>query len=345
MGDVRPRVARAVRSAEALVLSLALAGCGAEGRAAPAQTTSVSATTIEPPAPVTVPSASASASAVAASGTALPAAAPSVSSTAPEPAASVDAGARSPTDCPDGMAKIGRYCIDRWEAHLAVRTTLGEIVHLPFFARPPEDGKYEARSEEGALPQGYISRVEASRACKNAGKRLCSKAEWQRACGGRRGGHYPYGPRWKADRCNMDKPHLLSQRFGADARRWKYEQFNDPTLNQEPGFLVPAGSLASCVSSYGVHDLVGNLHEWVSDTVDEALMEKLDAEEVERKTQSWRPGNGVFMGGFFSTHEQLGPGCRYTTVAHEPTYHDYSTGFRCCSTLPPEKKKPRTRRK
>jgi formylglycine-generating enzyme len=337
MARARRGVGRAVRSGECLAfLILATAtGCGAEGRAAPAPT----ATAVQAAAASAAPSA-VSASPVAPTASS---AAPTASSATPK--APADAGARSPTDCPDGMAKIGRYCIDKWEAHLVVRTTLGEIVNLPFFARPPEDGNYEARTEDGALPQGYISRVEAARACKNAGKRLCSKGEWQHACKGRRGAHYPYGSRWQADRCNMDKPHLLSRRFGADSRRWKYDQFNDPTLNQEPGFLVPTGSLASCASSYGVYDMVGNLHEWVSDTVDEALMEKLDAEEVERKTQSWRPGNGVFMGGFFSTHEQLGPGCLYTTVAHEPTYHDYSTGFRCCSTLPVEKKKSARKRR
>jgi formylglycine-generating enzyme len=37
------------------------------------------------------------------------------------------------------------------------------------------------------------------------------------------------------------------------------------------------------------------------------------------------------MGGFYSTHGELGPGCTFTTIAHEPRYHDYSTGFRCCA--------------
>jgi hypothetical protein len=37
------------------------------------------------------------------------------------------------------------------------------------------------------------------------------------------------------------------------------------------------------------------------------------------------------MGGFYSTTDQHGAGCAYTTIAHEPSYHDYSTGFRCCA--------------
>jgi len=41
-------------------------------------------------------------------------------------------------------------------------------------------------------------------------------------------------------------------------------------------------------------------------------------------------GHGIFMGGFFSTKSQHGAGCRFITIGHDPTYHDYSTGFRCC---------------
>jgi hypothetical protein len=245
-----------------------------------------------------------------------------------------------PGECAEGMARVGRFCIDRWEAHLVVRDAAGEPSKLPFFARPPEDGAYEACSEAGVMPQAYISRVEAQAACRNAGKRLCEKAEWQRACQGSLGNVYPYGERWQAKRCNMDKPHLLAARFGPDARRWHYDQFNDPTLNQTPGFLAPAGTYPECVGDAGVYDLVGNLHEWVSDTVDQELMDHLAAEQVERNEQPWRPGNGVFMGGFFSTHEQLGPGCKYITVAHEPAYHDYSTGFRCCAAAPVVKAPP-----
>lgn len=245
-----------------------------------------------------------------------------------------DAGAWSDPGCPEGMARAGRFCIDRWEAHLVKRGPAGEILPLSPCDRPPLDGGYEARSEPGVFPQAYISRVEAAQACKSAGKRLCSMAEWHRACEGKRGSLYPYGNHWQARKCNSDRPHLLSIRFGADSRRWRYEDFNDPTLDQEPGFLEKTGVFEQCGGDFGVYDLVGNLHEWVSDTVDDALIEKLDAEEVTRNHQPSRTGNGVFLGGFFSTHQELGPGCKFTTVAHEPTYHDYSTGFRCCAPAP-----------
>jgi len=249
--------------------------------------------------------------------------------------AGLDAGAWSDPGCPEGMARAGRSCIDRWEAHLVKRGPEGEILPLTHCDRPPADGDYEARSDPGVFPQAYISRVEAARACKSAGKRLCSMAEWHRACQGKRGSLYPYGAHFQAKKCNSERPHLLSLRFGSDSRRWRYEDFNDPSLDREPGFLEKTGAFAQCGGEYGVYDLVGNLHEWVSDTVDDALIEKMDAEDVTRNHQPSHTGNGVFLGGFFSTHQELGPGCKFTTVAHEPTYHDYSTGFRCCASAAP----------
>src|SRR5687768_8335616 len=61
--------------------------------------------------------------------------------------------------CPDGMANVAdRYCVDRWEASL--------------------DGE-RAVSMPGVMPAGYVSGVQAARACKLSGKRLCSAAEWR----------------------------------------------------------------------------------------------------------------------------------------------------------------------
>ncbi len=272
----------------------------------------------------------------------------SATPTATPAAAIVDAGsdggdAHAP--CPEGMALVNRFCIDRFEADLVAPGPDGALVSLPPNQRPPAGVRFEARSLPDVLPQAYISRVEAAAACKNASKRLCSMTEWRRACEGKRRVKYPYGEHHVAGRCNHEKPHLLSIRYGADARRWKYdEMFNDPALDAEPGFLARTGEYDGCATAEGVHDLVGNLHEWVSDMVDADLVEKLEAEEVERRSQPWKEGNGVFMGGFFSTADQHGPGCTFTTIAHEPTYHDYSIGFRCCAAadLPPlPRKAPR----
>ena len=256
--------------------------------------------------------------------------------TAPiEPVVSPPLPPAAPSPCPEGMARVDDACIDRYEAHLVTRGPGGERARHPHFLRPEEGVVYEARSEPGVFPQAYISRVESAAACAEAGKRLCTRREWQRACTYRAEGSprtaYPYGDRWQPGRCNAEKPHLLTLRFGADPNRWRYAQFNDPSLDQEPGFLARSGAYEGCVGDAGVYDLVGNLHEWVSDTADAAFEARLRSEGVARSFQYYRPGNAVFMGGFYSTHAELGPGCTFTPDAHEPGYHDYSTGFRCCA--------------
>lgn len=249
--------------------------------------------------------------------------------------------------CPTEMALVRRTCVDRHEAHLVVVSpeTRTESVH-PYHARPPSDARFEARSAEGVFPQAYISRTEAALACENAGKRLCSYDEWRAACGGKRGFVHPYANRARKGTCNSSKLHLLPTLFGNDPKTWKYEEhFNSPRLNQEPGFLDRTGAFGECVSDAGVFDLVGNLHEWVSGTVTAKFVERLAKDPIHRRKQPWRTGNAIFVGGFYSTSSEHGPGCFNVTIAHEPRYHDYSTGFRCCKTAalppPPTKRKPK----
>ncbi len=247
----------------------------------------------------------------------------------------------APPPCPPGMVHIGRYCIDRFEAHLVVPAGDGTFRRHPYFERPPDGVAFEARSEEGAYPQAYISRKESEAACERAGKRLCSWLEWRRACQGPGWRRYPYAGGKRRGACNQAKKHLLHELFGkeGDVRTWEYDKhFNSPKLSQEPGYLSKGGEHADCVSADGVYDMVGNLHEWVSSMVTEEFVERMEEEDVPRIDQPWRVGNGMFLGGFYSTDGQHGPGCFYTTIAHEPRYHDYSTGFRCCAdALRPKK--------
>lgn len=247
--------------------------------------------------------------------------------------ADLDAGAVVEPACSEEMAQVGRFCVDRYEAHLVTADADGVLRPFSHSQRPQPGVRYEARSAPGMFPQGYISRVESLAACKNAGKRLCSMNEWRRACQGSRWAMYPYGNSREAGRCNSGKAHLLQARFGSNAALWKYdEHFNNPRLNEEPGFLARSGEHEECTGETSIFDMVGNLHEWVSDRVDSELVRKMDEENISRHKQPWHEGNGVFLGGFFSTGSELGPGCKYITYAHEPAYHDYSTGFRCCAT-------------
>lgn len=233
--------------------------------------------------------------------------------------------------CPPEMARFKGACIDRYEARLLARGADGALTPHPAHLRPPEGGGFVAESRAGVKPQAYISRIESAAACDAAGKRLCSVSEWYGVCRGQSDTLFPYGPKYEVGRCNVNKPHLLSLIFGKDPRGWLYdENFNSPELNQRPGFLAETGSYAGCSTPAGVFDLVGNLHEWVSDRVDVTLAKKIPLTDGNRGKLGANTGKGLFMGGFFSTLNQHGEGCTFATAAHEPGYHDYSTGFRCC---------------
>ncbi len=251
---------------------------------------------------------------------------------APSLARPVHASDDSHSACPPEMAFSAGTCIDRYEARLLERGEGGSLTPFPPYARPKGgSGAYVAESRAGVRPQGYISQLEAASACRNAGKRLCTLSEWYHACRGAQDTLYPYGAAFVRGRCNVGKPHLLSLLHGSDARAWSYEGgFNDPALDQRPGFLAETGAYSGCVTSAGVFDLVGNLHEWVADRVDASIAQKMPLKPGIRARIGRNTGKGVFMGGFFSTTNEHGEGCEFVTMAHEPGYHDYSTGFRCC---------------
>jgi formylglycine-generating enzyme required for sulfatase activity len=227
------------------------------------------------------------------------------------------------------MTLAGGACMDRYEAHLLVRGKDGALVPHPPFTSPNE-GWFVAAAEAGVKPQAYIDQVQAAEACAHAGKRLCSIGEWYQACTGVEGTTYPYGEQYEAGRCNVGKPHLLTMLHGANPQGWSYSDFNDPAMSARPGFLSLTGEYAGCTGPNGVHDLVGNLHEWVADRVDATLRRKLPLPAIVSRRIGRKSGNGIFMGGFYSTRNEHGAGCTFVTAAHEPRYHDYSTGFRCC---------------
>ncbi len=219
----------------------------------------------------------------------------SASVSLPPPTSAIDTGG----PCPAGMGSVdGAFCIDRWEA---------AIEEWSAFEVP--NGEAPAISEPGIQPQGYVSGELGQLACELAGKRLCDAEEWLRACQGPDADPYPYGDTYDPSACNDTRSeHPMISLFGSEVD-WSTAQMNDPRINQQRDTVADGGAFPACVSAYGVFDLHGNLHEWVSDP------------------------NGTFKGGFYMDAVLNGPGCSYTTTAHSFDYHDYSTGFRCCSDL------------
>jgi hypothetical protein len=213
--------------------------------------------------------------------------------------------------CPPEMANVDdRFCVDRWEGSLVEMLSDGRDVPWPPFGVIQEGHVLRAVSAASVYPQAYISGAQAARACAAAGKRLCAPVEWRKACMGPDQSKFGYGNDRISGRCNDSGHSPMLRLFPQVATSWRLvgmTEMNDPRLNQLEATLAPTGSHDGCTNGYGVFDMVGNLHEWTSDP------------------------NGTFQGGYYLDTHINGDGCDYRTVAHEFTYHDYSTGFRCCA--------------
>lgn len=219
-----------------------------------------------------------------------------------DPNASFTVEAPGKGGCPAGMLRVSTFCIDEFEASL-VRAADGTSLS-PY--ENPGDTEARAVSVKGAVPQGYITQVQAAQACATAGKRLCTDEEWLRACQGSGGTTYPYGDSVQLGQCNDHRDeHPVIEYFGTDDS-WIWSELGNACINQLPESLEACGTRPGCVTEEGAFDMMGNLHEWTADP------------------------NGTFRGGFYVDTVLNGPGCLYATTAHNTLHWDYSTGFRCC---------------
>ncbi len=161
--------------------------------------------------------------------------------------------------------------------------------------------RYEFPNQAGAKPVTYVNMPEAQEACAGVGKRLCTAAEWRRACLGPDGvSLYGYGSSYVAGACFVGS-HLPSGH----------------TSMMDPSELIEAsGARAGCVTPEGVHDLVGNLEEWVLD--------------------DWRGVDGMVDGGAWYTYPRYadcsGRYSRQPDYRLDPGKRVYSAGFRCCTS-------------
>lgn len=120
--------------------------------------------------------------------------------------------------------------VGQWRAWLAAleRAQPGSPKRLGLY-RPRED-------LDATLPATRVRHPDAERYARNAGARLPTADEFERALRGSGVATWPWGDRMRKGRANL--------------------------LDQGPGGLTPVGSYPAGASAFGVLDLVGNAAEW-----------------------------------------------------------------------------------
>jgi formylglycine-generating enzyme required for sulfatase activity len=172
--------------------------------------------------------------------------------------------------------------------------------------------RYEAPNVDGEFPFALKTAYDGETWCAERGKRLCTEDEWMRACAGPHGRPYPYGSEYRAAACNDDRPWIPVE--------WELlAQWPSDRAVDEAKRLFQAeksGLRAGCVSEDGVHDLTGNVAEW-----------------VRRSDPALHPGYDHVLKGCYwaGCYHEPHPNCVFRNSAHPGSFRTYEAGFRCCT--------------
>jgi hypothetical protein len=238
--------------------------------------------------------------------------------------------------CPPDSVRVAGTCVDKYEASiwsipagntalldkvqkgevtLADLTGGGAVQYAPasFFicfdpllpATFPISGNWTdpfyAVSVPGVHPTGCLSWLQAEQACALSGKRLLTNQEWQRAAAG------------------TPDP-------GVD---------DGLTSCVITGGPENTGSRSACVSNWGVHDMVGNLYEWVADWGEHATGCTLWSDEF-GTDESCVGGDGVYhlpgvlaRGGYWGLTGGVYAGVFAAYQVNFPYTAVEGIGFRC----------------
>jgi len=228
--------------------------------------------------------------------------------------------------CPTGMVFVGSsdggFCIDAYEASAG-----DDCQHAnPNSKQQTDENLTLSSCEPVSVPDSYpwrnISRQQAELACARVGKRLPGNAEWYRASLGT-----PDAEGWGKEDCNLDD---IST--------------SDPDKT---------GVRERCVSPAGAYDMIGNVWEWMQETVTngaygnvqlpaEGYVTSINDEGVPVATDFNAPDaaffsdyfwidpsetRGMFRGGYWKSETDGGQYSVNVTVP--PSFVGNAVGFRC----------------
>jgi len=234
------------------------------------------------------------------------------------------------TICPENMVFVSQaltpFCVDMYEA---------SADESCFFMNPKDESETalnftntecKAVSKPNVLPWRNITLDQAQQACSRGGKRLPTAGEWYKAALGTLDIHFG----WTEEHCNV-------------------------ASNRTDGVSI-TGNGMRCVSDAGAYDMVGNVWEWVHETVLQGNFEGrdlpqtgfvtgVDVDGIAFETNSGKESMfnndriwvdstiqaGIMRGGYYNSQSQAGVYSSY--IASPPTFSGDAVGFRCVVSI------------
>mgnify|MGYP002700896929 FL=1 len=181
-------------------------------------------------------------------------------------------------------------------------------------------GHNPSRFIGATLPVESVTWHEADEYCRNSGKRLPTEAEWEYASRGGTDTEYYWGNEFEATQSNFCDSKCV---------------MNIRTENMSDGFpnTAPVGSFPA--NPFGLHDMAGNVNEWVSDWFEIRYYKnspKDNPQGPKRSNPSERRGGGtqkVYRGGAWKSDANSQRSA--WRKGFETDYRLDGTGFRCAS--------------
>jgi formylglycine-generating enzyme required for sulfatase activity len=213
----------------------------------------------------------------------------------------------------------GGFCLDRYESSPGATCPKETISGSLDDQLNVDSPLCVPASKKGAQPWTYVAMHQAELLCARSGKRLPSNREWYRGAIGTPDN----GEQCAIGMIGVDKP----DQTGAHDR---------------------------CVSSQGAYDMVGNVWEWVAETVEdgrlgrelppEGYISEINDQGVPTQTSTTSEKQfgedyfflnkdglrGIFRGGFWSMQEKAG--LYSINVTMPPTFQGGAVGFRCAKS-------------
>jgi formylglycine-generating enzyme required for sulfatase activity len=181
-----------------------------------------------------------------------------------------------PDEQPQRLVLTGTFLIDRNEVTNAAYERFVQATghRAPMNANPASTvwEKNAPISGIGNHPVINVSWEDAVAYCTWMGRRLPTEAEWEKAARGTDGRRYPWGNEWdfkKANSASYWAGRTIDFQSGADWEAF-WIRGEGSKISKDKGIkgevlTMPIASFPESTSPYGLHDMAGNVAEWVQD--------------------------------------------------------------------------------